>query len=242
MTTAVAGIETTLVARFEAAGTAADPELPLHLTVVPLAGGAAVVDTVDAYAHPATGIFTYAWTPGAVQAATDFLVTWDPPGDDVAATEVVTVLPAVTGSWATVGQALGFTNLVVTETELLMASSVITLYAGVTTDQEENTILPRDRYWLAMATSYQAVWMRSKPGLLEFRESHTDMSADGVRTAREAPSDVMLAPLAARTLRNLSWITGRDVSYQDMRTRRRMAGSLNEADDVYDAWTSGKIT
>jgi hypothetical protein len=240
--TAVAGIETTLAARFEAAGAVANPELPLRLTVAPLAGGAAVVDTVDGWANPSTGIYTYAWMPGDVEVATDYLVTWDPSGDDVAATEVVTVLPAVTGSWATAAQALGFTNLVVTETELLVASSVITLYAGVTTDQEENTILARDRYWLAMAASYQAVWMRGKPGLLEYRESHTDMSADGVRTAREAPSDIMLAPLAARALRSLSWIAGRDVSYKDVRSRRRMAGSLNEADDIYDAWTSGKIT
>lgn len=144
-------------------------------------------------------------------------------------------------SWATPEQALAFTGKEVTQPELDPASAMIDLYAGVSEDQPELSILAADRRWLAMACSYQAVWMRSKPGLLEYRESHTDSSADGVRTARSSDSDIMLAPLAARALRNLSWIGPRDVSYQDIRNVRRK-GSLNEADDPYDAWTSGKIT
>ncbi len=239
MTTATAGVETTLVARFESAGTAADPELPLTLTLAPLAGGANVVNTSDVE-HPSTGIFTYAWTPGDVDVVTDYLVTWDPSGADIAATEVITVLPAVVGSWATVDQALGFTGLTVTAAQLLVASSIITLYSEADFAQETNTILARDRYWLAMATSYQAVWMPMKPGLLQLRESHTDTSADGVRTSRKSDSDIMLAPLAARALRNLSWIKGRDVSYRNI--RERVKGSfLNEAYDYQDAWTSGRI-
>ena len=240
MTTATAGVVNTLVARFESAGTLADPTLPLHLTVTPLAGGPAVVDTTTVE-HPATGIFTYAWTPADVDAATDYLVTWDPAGNDTAASEIITVLPAVVGSWATVEQALGFTGLTTTPEALLVASSIVTLYSEADFAQAANTILARDRYWLAMATSYQAVWMPMKPGLLQLRESHTDTSADGVRTSRRSDSDIMLAPLAARALRNLSWIKGRDVSYRNI--RQRVKGSfLNEAFDYQDAWTSGRIT
>jgi hypothetical protein len=144
-------------------------------------------------------------------------------------------------SWATPEQALAFTGLEVTQAELDPASAMIDLYAGVSEDQPAPSILDRDRRWLAMACAYQAVWMRSKPGLLEYRESHQDTSADGVRTSRRSDSDIMLAPLAARALRNLSWIGPRDVSYHDVYARQRK-GSLNEADDPYDAWTSGKIT
>lgn len=239
MTTATAGVPITLVARFESAGTATDPTLPITLTVAPLAGGANVVETTT-LGHPSAGTFTYAWTPEDVDAATDFLVVWDPSGNDGAASEVVTVLPAVVGSWATADQALGFTGITVTAQQLLVASSLITLYSEADFAQEANTILTRDRYWLAMATSYQAVWMPSKPGLLQLRESHKDTSADGVRTSRQSDSDIMLAPLAARALRNLSWIKGRDVSYANI--RRRVKGSfISETGDPYNVWQSGRI-
>lgn len=145
-------------------------------------------------------------------------------------------------SWATPEQALAFTGKEITQAQLDVASPIIDLYSGADEDQEDNTILARDRRYLAMACSYQALWMRGKPGLLEYRESHTDSSADGVRTARSSDADIMLAPLASRALRSLSWIGGRDVSYRDARTARQRKGSLNEADDPYDAWTSGKIT
>jgi hypothetical protein len=240
MTTATAGVPITLVARFEAQGVLATPELPITLTVVPLAGGDAVVNTTT-LVNPSTGIYTYAWTPDAVEAATEYLVTWDPSGDDTAASEVVTVLPAVSASWATASQALGFTGQTVTEAELSVASSLITLYSEADAAQAATSILDRDRYWLAAATSFQALWMRGKPGLLEFRESHTSSSADGVSTQRSKDTDIMLAPLAARALRNLSWIGARDILYAN-RARRPKGSFLSELHDPYDAWTSRPIT
>lgn len=237
--TAVSGQATTLAARFESAGTAADPELPLLLTIVPVAGGDAIVSTstVD---HPAVGSFTYSWTPPTVTASTDYLVTWDPSGDDTAASEVVTVLPAVSGSWATVGQGLAFTGKTMTAEHLTLASSVITLYAGVTPDMPDDSITVRDRYWLAMATAFQAAWMPSKPGYLEQRESHTSQGADGVSIQRSSDSDVMLAPLAARTLKNLTWI-GTRTTYVGPVTGAPKGSFLAEEADAYHAWTPRPI-
>lgn len=237
--TAIAGQATTLAARFESVGTAADPELPLLLTIVPVAGGDPIVSTstVD---HPAVGSFTYSWTPPAVTEGTDYLVTWDPSGDDTAASEIVTVLPAVSGSWATVGQGLAFTGKTMTTEHLTLASSVITLYAGVTPDMPDDSITTRDRYWLAMATSFQAAWMPNRPGYLEHRETHTSQSADGVSIQREAPSDAMLAPLAARTLKNLSWIGTRS-TYVGPAQPGPKGSFMSEAADQYHAWTPRPI-
>jgi hypothetical protein len=236
MTTALGGQEITLVAIFELDGTAADPELPLRLTVAPLAGGAFVVDT-SAVTRVSQGTFTYAWTPPEVQEVTDFLAVWDPSGDDVSATEVVQVLPAVEHTWATMAQVVGFTGKEVSAASLQVASGMITLYGNADPGLVDS-YRQKDLYWLAMATSYQAVWVAPKlDTILEDRESHTSTSADGVQVTREAGSDLTLAPLAARALRNLSWIGG-GINMPLVGTAR--ANFLNEADDHVNVWMSGR--
>lgn len=109
-------------------------------------------------------------------------------------------------AWVTPEKALTYTGKEMTPEELDLASFVLTPYAGRTEDEPLEAITPRDRTWLGMATAFQALWMRGKSGLLEYRESHTSSSADGVSTQREADSQIMLAPMASRCLRNLSWI------------------------------------
>jgi hypothetical protein len=236
MTTALAGTETTLVARFEADGTAADPQDPIQLTVTSLAGGTPVVDTTNV-GHPATGTFTYVWSVPEVLEVTDYLVIWDPAGDDVSASEVVQVFPVVTHSWATVAQVLGFTAQEVTPADIQMASGIITLYGNANMELADD-YAKQDLYWLAAATAYQTVWMKPKADtLLQDRESHASTSADGVQVARKADSDIMLAPLAARALRNLSWIGGRT----DVPPRTRKGYNfLAEQDDHMNAWMSGR--
>src|SRR5688500_20112190 len=104
-------------------------------------------------------------------------------------------------SWATLGQAEAFTGKSdITQEQLDAASVIVELYADVEETQPEESILDRDRRYLAMANAFQAVWQRSKPGLLEYRESHKDSSADDVRTTSTSESYSILAPLAARRL------------------------------------------
>lgn len=137
-------------------------------------------------------------------------------------------------SWATAEQALADTGHTVATDVLSQASTVITLYAGVTEDMPTASITTRDRYWLRLATSYQAAWLASKPGYFDQRESHTDMSADNERVSRESEAQLMLAPLAARSLRNLSWIGTRSVRTTPPLPAR--LDFLNEASDVYGQW------
>lgn len=137
-------------------------------------------------------------------------------------------------SWSTPAQALSWTGEVLDQTQLDIAGAIIELYAGVTLDQPEDSITARDRRWLAQAEAYQAAWMPNKPGLLTHRESHTDSSADGVRTARAADSQVTLAPLAARTLKNVSWLGVRTVNHGGPATPK--GSFLSEEADAAHSW------
>lgn len=138
-------------------------------------------------------------------------------------------------SWSTPAQALSWTGEEVDQPELDRACAIVELYAGVTVDQPENSISAVDRRWLAQTEAYQAVWMRGKPGFLTQRETHTSNAADGVSVQRAAPADIMLAPLAARCLKNLSWLGTRTVSHAGP---PRLKGSfLNEEADAANSWT-----
>jgi hypothetical protein len=137
-------------------------------------------------------------------------------------------------SWATPDQALLWTGQAVTEEELAPASAIVTVYAGREEEEPADAISTRDRRWLGMATAFQAVWMRAKPGVLEHRESHTSSSADGVSVSRESDSQVMLAPMASRCLRNLSWVGNRTTAQGPA---GHVKGSiLSERADAFHTW------
>lgn len=137
-------------------------------------------------------------------------------------------------AWTTPDKALVWTGEDVTPEELERASGVIELYAGRLQEEPAEAITVVDRRWLAQATAYQAVWMRGKPGLMTQRESHTSSSADGVAVTRESDSQIMLAPLASRCLRNLSWVGTRSTTQLPVVP---LKGSiLSERADPFHAW------
>lgn len=138
-------------------------------------------------------------------------------------------------SWSTPAQALSWTGEELDQVDLDRAAGVVELYAGVVQEQPEASISAVDRRWLAQAEAYQAVWMRGKPGYLTQRESHTSTSADGVSVQRAADSQNMLAPLAARTLKNLSWLGTRTVSHGG--PPRAKGSFLSEEADAANSWT-----
>lgn len=139
--------------------------------------------------------------------------------------------------WATVEQVAAMTGEVVTDTDVTLASAMIDTIAGTSEEMPEDAITPRDRGHLRKATIWQAVWVKGKPGLLTHRESHKSTSADGVAVTRESRTDVYLAPLADRELRNLSWYSTR-TQWQPPAPRALPANInfLNEESDNYHAW------
>lgn len=138
-------------------------------------------------------------------------------------------------AWATGDQTRNWTTADPTGPELERASAVIDIYAGVTEDQPEDSISAVDRRWLAMACAFQVAWQKNRPGYDTERESHTDTSADGVRVGRAADSQIMLAPLAARCLKNLSWLGVRSVNHAG--PIRPKGSFLSEEADAAHSWT-----
>lgn len=98
MTEVRAGSSATLLSQWYAypGGPAADVS-GLTITIVPSGGGAAVVGpTSTGVVHEATGLYSYAWSVGAAQAAGTYIATWSATGG-LTAVEPVTVLDAGTG-------------------------------------------------------------------------------------------------------------------------------------------------
>ncbi|HEU4753999.1 MAG TPA: hypothetical protein VFU47_12895 [Armatimonadota bacterium] len=134
-------------------------------------------------------------------------------------------------AWATTADVTAMTGEVVTETDVTLASAMIDTVSGASEDMPTDAITPRDRTILKRATIWQAVWISGKPGLLREREATTSSSGDGQSITRGAPSDVYLAPLASRELRNLSWIGTRTVGTAGRPALPPALDFLNERSD-----------
>jgi hypothetical protein len=117
-------------------------------------------------------------------------------------------------TWCSVTQAQAITGELPSDTDLAVASSIIEMVAGVFADAVEETapeagdavaqyIADRDLRWLRMACAWQSVWVKAHPDLME-RDLTSTESADGQSAAWLADGQI-LAPLAKRALRNLSW-------------------------------------
>lgn len=92
---------------------------------------------------------------------------------------------------------------------LAQANSHITIYANRTPDAADG-MLPRDLYWLRQATCWQAKWLAQQPAV-DGRSAHTSLSSDGQSVTHDAEYQIVLGPLAARALRNLSWKSSRSL-------------------------------
>jgi hypothetical protein len=113
---------------------------------------------------------------------------------------------AVANTWADVADVADTTGVTVDAADILQAQSAVEIYANRTYDATDG-LTARDLAWLKRAVSWQAAWQSQQYGFAA-RQSASSISADGQSVERATPSDVVLAPLAARALKNLSWKTG----------------------------------
>lgn len=106
---------------------------------------------------------------------------------------------------------------------------------------------PRDLYWAKLAACYQAVWRTGQVDV-DTRQSVKSFSQDGLSVDYgDSEWKVVLAPMAARSLRNLSWKGTRtdrtpNVSYPtglgDAAVRgRAIVGFLDESFDEHSDWS-----
>lgn len=216
------GSSVTLTAQFyEYSGGPAVNLTEVSIQISPAAGGAPLVGpTGSGITNPATGLYSYGWAIPSYISADDYAVVWsgtDPQGDAVQATETVTVA-GTGGGWATVSQVTSITGVAVDAADVAYAQAVIETYCGRTFDGSaaNDSIRPKDKVWLQKAVAFQAVWQVQQPGYFG-RHSIKEVDQDGARViyAGSAESNnsamVMLAPLAARAIKNLSWMRSRTI-------------------------------
>lgn len=121
-------------------------------------------------------------------------------------------------SWASVADVTSTTGVTVDDADVLYAQGVIETYCGRTYEGSvvNDSIRPKDMVWLKKAVAYQAVWQVQQPGYYG-RHSIKEVNQDGAQVIYSGSSEsnnsalVMLAPLAARALKNVSWMRSRTI-------------------------------
>lgn len=111
-------------------------------------------------------------------------------------------------AWASAQDVINATGVTVTEQQLAQAQASIEVFS--------NRIYPdyvkmrtRDLYWLGRAVAYQAAWIVGQFGL-ETRLDATQIQQDQVSSTLTGDG-LVLAPMAARALRKVSWMRSRTV-------------------------------
>jgi hypothetical protein len=121
-----------------------------------------------------------------------------------------------TTAWATISDVANVTGSSVSNATLLDANEIIQIFSGRTTATPRTAMKARDLEWLKKAVAWQAAWLPEQPGY-KARHWIKEIIQDGtnivyVGSSEPAnPAMVALAPLAARALKNLSWMAGRSI-------------------------------
>ena len=106
---------------------------------------------------------------------------------------------------ASAADVTNLTGSAVGESDVVMAQGIIELFAG-RTEAVFAKMKPRDRYWLKMAVVYQCAWMKSHPEVFSTMDVEELRQVDlQVRFREEDPHAAVVAPLARKALRRVSW-------------------------------------
>ncbi|WP_225825600.1 hypothetical protein [Streptomyces naphthomycinicus] len=111
-------------------------------------------------------------------------------------------------AWATAQQVIDTTGVSVTDAQLAQAQDDIEIFTN-RIYEDTPRIRTRDLYWLGRAVARQAAWIAGQFGL-ETRLDATQIQQDQVSTTLQGDG-LVLAPMAARALRRVSWMRSRTV-------------------------------
>lgn len=138
-------------------------------------------------------------------------------------------------TWATAADVEEIVGREIDSPAIAQANSHITIYANRTPDAVDG-ISPRDLYWLKQATSWQAAWLDQQPAV-DGRSAHTSLSSDGQSVTHDAEHQIVLGPLAARALRNLSWKASRSLEVRPVSSGPTWPREFtNERSDDQHGW------
>lgn len=111
-------------------------------------------------------------------------------------------------AWASAQDVIDATGVSVTDQQLAQAQSDIEIFTNRIWDDTAR-IRTRDLYWLGRAVARQAAWLAGQFGL-ETRLDATQIQQDQVSTTLQGDG-LVLAPMAARAMRRVSWMRSRTV-------------------------------
>ncbi|MFD4596725.1 hypothetical protein ACFWPQ_01705 [Streptomyces sp. NPDC058464] len=139
-------------------------------------------------------------------------------------------------AWATLQQVTDITGVSVTGQQLAQAQAAIEVFSNrIYPDQDR--MRTRDLYWLGRAVAYQAAWLAGQFGL-ETRLDATQIQQDQVSTTLQGDG-LVLAPMAARALKRVSWMRSRTVHIRSaVEGAGPMVGdALSDGSDERMVWT-----
>jgi hypothetical protein len=110
-------------------------------------------------------------------------------------------------AWADPAYTVSITGVTVTEAHVTQAQAVIELFSGVT---ESYALKARDVRHLRMAVAYQAAWIKPQIDVTS-RTDVSQVTQDEMSFTVAHEDAQILAPLAQRALKRLSWKTSRSV-------------------------------
>jgi hypothetical protein len=111
-------------------------------------------------------------------------------------------------AWAGAQDVINATGVSVTDQQLAQAQAAIEVFSNrIYADTDR--MRTRDLHWLGQAVAYQAAWIAGQFGL-ETRLDATQIQQDQVSSTLTGDG-LVLAPMAARALRKVSWMRSRTV-------------------------------
>jgi hypothetical protein len=143
-------------------------------------------------------------------------------------------------AWATIGETLTYTGISVSQDNLDAAQAMIELFADViynqTVDASGGALIgAKNLRLLKMATAYQAAWITDHPDLF----THTDIQSinqDGIFYVHQHENSYVLAPMARRAMKRLSWMRNKNIrirpSSRRLTVRRFVQGNSGDFDLV----------
>lgn len=140
-------------------------------------------------------------------------------------------------TWATAADVLDLTGQTVTSQQVSAANSVIEVCAARVYTLAIDRTGSRDVEWMRRAVAYQTVWMTSQPDF--FQRMDVTSIAEGRKSVGLKDSALILAPMAAKTLKRVSWLRSRSIhvrsAWQDGMTPIS-PDPTSSGNDFYEQW------
>lgn len=113
--------------------------------------------------------------------------------------------------WASIADVATITGQTVTATQITQAQFIIEIFADISPDSSfsgngvaTGLISPKNLRYLRFAVAYQTAWMLQHPDVF-MNVDITNMSEDGISFTQAHKDAAILAPLAGRCLKRLTW-------------------------------------